>query len=552
MLRKITTLGIGLLLFTSPLLVSAQSDNTSESALIAVLTQLVHTLEQELQALIAAKGGSSTTIAPTCTIIASPSSVHDKSTTTLTWMSTNTTQAQWLTFTSEGVTLSAPSGTPGTSGSVSYTPSTNANLQLPATVVVQMEVFGAGGTNAYCSTTFTITGANTAPTTPVASSTTMSSVYRFYNPNSGEHFYTTNQNEVTTGQGWRNEGTGFLMLKDYIASSTPIYRCYIPSNNLHFISNDFNCEATGITNEGTYGYLYSSQLPGTLPVYRCYNTTSGDHLITANSSECSDNNYVTEGIMGYTPSGTDTSAPPSCSLSVSSSSVMVGSSTTLTWTSSGATSAEWLSFRYKDTVFNVPSGTPAASGTIQYTPSSSIQIPLPGTIYAQLKVYGSNGTNAYCTTPFTLTGANTYTPPAVVVATTTTNVYRFYNPNSGEHFFSLNQSEVNTGQGWQKEGIGFLVLKNNVSGANPIYRCFSPSISLHFVSGDVNCEATAITNEGMYGYVYSSQYPNTVPLYRCYNASNRDHMETTASSECTNNYALEGVTGYVPLSANNN
>ena len=62
MIEKAVSAGIGMVLLASPLIVSAQAVNaSSNTALIAALTQLVQTLEQELQQLLAAQGRSSNT-----------------------------------------------------------------------------------------------------------------------------------------------------------------------------------------------------------------------------------------------------------------------------------------------------------------------------------------------------------------------------------------------------------------------------------------------------------------------------------------------------------
>jgi hypothetical protein len=71
MLKKYISFGVGIALLASPLLVSAQTVSVSSNAsLIAVLTQLVQVLEQELQQLIAAQRG--TTLAPSAAILPPP------------------------------------------------------------------------------------------------------------------------------------------------------------------------------------------------------------------------------------------------------------------------------------------------------------------------------------------------------------------------------------------------------------------------------------------------------------------------------------------------
>lgn len=59
-----------------------------------------------------------------------------------------------------------------------------------------------------------------------------SQMYRLYNPNSGEHFYTANtlERDNVMSAGWKYEGTG------WIAPSTgnPVYRLYNSNAGDHF------------------------------------------------------------------------------------------------------------------------------------------------------------------------------------------------------------------------------------------------------------------------------------------------------------------------------
>src|ERR1700690_1233063 len=63
MIKRAVSVGVGMVLLASPLLRSAQtvSASSNNAALIAVLTQLVQILEQELQQLLAAQGNTTTT-----------------------------------------------------------------------------------------------------------------------------------------------------------------------------------------------------------------------------------------------------------------------------------------------------------------------------------------------------------------------------------------------------------------------------------------------------------------------------------------------------------
>lgn len=54
-------------------------------------------------------------------------------------------------------------------------------------------------------------------------------------------------------------------------------------------------------------------------------------------------------------------------------------------------------------------------------------------------------------------------------------VYRLYNPYSGDHHYTMAQSEINslTKIGWRYEGLSFYS-----GGSKPIYRLFNPNEKL--------------------------------------------------------------------------
>ena len=132
-------------------------------------------------------------------------------------------------------------------------------------------------------------------------------------------------------------------------------------------------------------------------------------------------------------------------------------------------------------------------------------------------------------------------------------VYRFFSPNGGgggvrgEHFFTLSNTEVSTSHGWIAEGIGFYVLGTADAGTSGLYRCYETANGFHFVSRDSNCEG--YKNEGLYGYVYTSQMSGTTPLLRFYNGDG-DHMETLNPTEIDatvgKGWRFEGISGFTP------
>jgi hypothetical protein len=111
-------------------------------------------------------------------------------------------------------------------------------------------------------------------------------MYRLYNPNSGEHFYTSSDSEkgVLVKSGWMYEGIG------WIAPSTgdPVYRLYNPNAGDHVYTLD-SAERDNLENAGWRyeGICWYSDTDESCPVYRQYNpnATSGSHNFTTSVSE---------------------------------------------------------------------------------------------------------------------------------------------------------------------------------------------------------------------------------------------------------------------------
>lgn len=109
---------------------------------------------------------------------------------------------------------------------------------------------------------------------------------RLYNPNSGEHFYTSNPTETSclAQLGWITEGSGWMSP----VSGTPVYRLYNSNAGDHHYTmslreRDYLIEA-GWSDEGIGWYSSSSEAT---PVYRLYNPNAktGAHHYTTDFDE---------------------------------------------------------------------------------------------------------------------------------------------------------------------------------------------------------------------------------------------------------------------------
>lgn len=124
---------------------------------------------------------------------------------------------------------------------------------------------------------------------------TVQYMYRLYNPNSGEHFYTASETERRNviEAGWKDEGVGWIAPKH---SSTPVYRLYNKNGGEHHYTTK-KSELNMLVRAGwEYEKIgWYSDDAKTVPVYRQYNPNafSNNHNYTAKEAE--KNNLVSIG-----------------------------------------------------------------------------------------------------------------------------------------------------------------------------------------------------------------------------------------------------------------
>lgn len=141
----------------------------------------------------------------------------------------------------------------------------------------------------------------------------------------------------------------------------------------------------------------------------------------------------------------------------------------------------------------------------------------------------------------TLTGANgktySYTVsffdvvPGNSTAKTQT-MYRLYNPNSGEHFYTANVNEKNmlVGVGWQYEGTAW----NAPTSGEPVYRMYNPNVGDHHYTPSAGERDMLVKAGWNYeGICWYSHTAKATPLYRLYNpnATTGSHHYTTSAGE---------------------
>ena len=99
----------------------------------------------------------------------------------------------------------------------------------------------------------------------------------------------------------------------------------------------------------------------------------------------------------------------------------------------------------------------------------------------------------------------------------THSMYRMYNPNSGEHFYTGDKTERKTLEdaGWKYEGVGFTF---PASTGKPVYRLFQPSTGEHLYTMSEEEKAKLLSEGWNYeGIAFNSGNENEVPQYRLHN-----------------------------------
>ncbi|MDT2753696.1 glycoside hydrolase family 73 protein [Enterococcus pseudoavium] len=117
-------------------------------------------------------------------------------------------------------------------------------------------------------------------------------MYRLYNPNSGEHFYTASavERDRVRKAGWHYEGVGWQAPKN----GTPVYRLYNPNAGDHHYTPQVS-EKNHLVNVGWRYEEISWYSGGSQPLYRLYNPNAkaGSHHYTLLQSER--NNLIKQG-----------------------------------------------------------------------------------------------------------------------------------------------------------------------------------------------------------------------------------------------------------------
>lgn len=142
-------------------------------------------------------------------------------------------------------------------------------------------------------------------------------VFRFFNPSKGGHFYTADVNErnyvrdnldnyVYEGETYETVNplakAQSITGEDTSVEPEEVYRFFNPSTGVHlYTTNEIERDSIienldNFVYEGVKFYAYETEVEGSLPVYRFYEPTLGVHFYTPNENE---KNSVMENLDNY-------------------------------------------------------------------------------------------------------------------------------------------------------------------------------------------------------------------------------------------------------------
>jgi hypothetical protein len=130
-------------------------------------------------------------------------------------------------------------------------------------------------------------------------------------------------------------------------------------------------------------------------------------------------------------------------------------------------------------------------------------------------------------------------------------IHRSWHPTTGEHFYTSSLDEAQC-CGFTLEVSDFFRLYAGVQAqTTAFYRCYGAGSNgtFHHYTTDAACEGLPV-NEGIIGYIGTTELAGSTALYRSYNPTNGDHFFTNSEAEHDNavgvlGFVDEGVVGYV-------
>ncbi|KAJ7616612.1 hypothetical protein FB45DRAFT_716372, partial [Roridomyces roridus] len=136
-------------------------------------------------------------------------------------------------------------------------------------------------------------------------------LYRDFNGDIGDHFYTTDKAEYDAANqgGYTAEGARLSVFSQQYAGTVRFFRLWNGGSGDHFYTTNATEVDSAVTHNGYVHeddkapmWIYPDQLCGSVPLYRMYNNGASDHFYTIDAAERDDaaaHGWSFEWIAGY-------------------------------------------------------------------------------------------------------------------------------------------------------------------------------------------------------------------------------------------------------------
>ncbi|MDM8569671.1 CAP domain-containing protein, partial [Thiotrichales bacterium HSG1] len=142
-------------------------------------------------------------------------------------------------------------------------------------------------------------------------------------------------------------------------------------------------------------------------------------------------------------------------------------------------------------------------------------------------------------------------------------VYRFFSGKNNHFFYTISADEkdwiISDLETWEYEYVGYNAYKNQVDGTVPVYRFWSDNKQVHFFTTSAEEKDWIMNNfstkswnyERISWYVYKTEQPNTIPVYRFWSDTFQGHLFTADVDEKNRyesdpNWTYERIAFYTP------
>ncbi|MEM7224269.1 MAG: hypothetical protein AAF495_14905 [Pseudomonadota bacterium] len=120
-------------------------------------------------------------------------------------------------------------------------------------------------------------------------------------------------------------------------------------------------------------------------------------------------------------------------------------------------------------------------------------------------------------------------------------IYRFFNTNSGTHFYTASAEErdavINIAEGFVFEGPAFKGVDESANGADAVFRFFNTDTGVHFYTISTDERDAILANlpqfvlEGEAYFAHDTAEAGTIPLFRFFNTETGTHFYSASAEE---------------------